>query len=228
MQPQHGEGEIAAHRSHYPAGAQHRGLSVVTEHGLDCFLPAGLAGAVDPQRVTGLIHPVGAPLTAIEDEVGAQLQQPTAHLLDRFGKGARRFSIHCIRQVRLGFGLVHGGVGAGIQNPVGTVAFHRRPAGRRLAQIQLIPAGGDQLKVRWTAADEGLPQLAGGTGEQHFHRNRAPLSRFCWRPGASASFSDRLTLTPSRRSSGQAMARFGSSQRIARSQSRFQKPRALY
>ena len=228
MQPQHGEGEIAAHRTHHPAGAQHRGLSVVTEHGFDRFLAAGLAGAVDPQRVTRLLHPVGAALAAVEHEVGAQLQQPPPLLPDRFGKGAGSPSIHGMRQVRLLLGPVHGGVSAGIQHPVGTMAFHRRHAGFRLAQIQLVPTGGDQLQVRWAAGAQGLPQLAGGSGEQHFHRNRAPFSRFCRRPAAPASFSDRLTLTPSRRSSGQAMARSGSSQRIARSQSRFQKPRALY
>jgi hypothetical protein len=77
------------------------------------------------------------------------------------------------------------------------VAEHCRPAGVGIGQIEgqqarggiTAAAGGNQLDARRHVLAQGLAELAGGAGEQHFHANTSPAARAWARLGAAASFS---------------------------------------
>jgi len=142
------------------------------------FLPTGpiLGAAVGAEGIAGLLRPVGAALLAVEHKVGAHLQQATAGVCQGLGKGPRRVAIHRLGQLRFAFGLVHGGVSAGVEHPVGPVLQHSRAAGSGIGQIQgqqasggiTAAAGGDQLHPHRQLLAQSVAELAGVTRE-HAH-----------------------------------------------------------
>jgi len=74
VQAQHGECKVPTHRAHHPAGAQDHAASTGREQLFNRLLPRGLAGALGPQRIAGLLGLVRAALPAVEHEIRAQLQ----------------------------------------------------------------------------------------------------------------------------------------------------------
>jgi hypothetical protein len=76
-----------------PAGAQNV---------LHRFLSRGLAGAVNPQWIARLLGAVGVALAAVEHEIGAHLQQPSARFHQGLGEGMRGTAIHCMGHSRAG------------------------------------------------------------------------------------------------------------------------------
>ena len=217
MQLQHREQEVPAHRAVHPAGAQDaeplrrqplgRGL-----------LTGGLGAAVHTEGITGLIGPVGGALGPVEDEIRAHLEQGATGLGQGSGEGPGGAGIHPLGQLRLRFSAVDRGVGPGADHPVGPVGMHGGLAGGRVGQIELLTSKGQQLHRRRTLALQLLTELTGSAGDQNTHG-------WSFRSGASASLAERrgdaAASAPSR--AGQAIARSGSSQRTACSQSRFQK-----
>ena len=237
MEPQHGEAEIGAHGAIDPAGAQDPGPTRAQgrQHGP---LARCLAGAIDPQGLGGLVGAIGAALLAVEDKIGAQLQQPATGVGQGLGKGLGGASVHGHRQVRVALGPIHGGIGTGIEQPIGLVLPHQVLASGGVGQIEVAAAQGHQLHPLGPGGDQGLAQLARGAGEQHLHGSKIFMGAApSWQPdrhgnssltasssqrGASPSFSETWGLVPPRAARGQAIASSGSSQRIARSHSLLQ------
>ena len=83
QQAQHREAEVAPHRAIDPAGAQGPCAAVAKSSGFTSRLGA----AVDPKGIGSLLKAIGGPLLAVEDKVGAQLQQPAAVIGLGFGQG---------------------------------------------------------------------------------------------------------------------------------------------
>ena len=126
VEPQHRAAEVFAHRAIHPTGAQQPRLWVL-QGGL---LTARLTGAIDPQGVAGLLGPIGMALGAVEHKVGADLQQAAAGLLQCSSESRWSLGIHRLSQRRLLFGLIHRGVGPGIEHPLRALLFHDAAAGR--------------------------------------------------------------------------------------------------
>ena len=166
VEPQHGAAKVLAHRAIHPAGAQHPGTGQLQRR----HLAGGLAGAIHPERIEGLVGPVGGTLGAVEDKIRAHLQQPAPRGRQRFSKGRRGAAIDGMGQLRLAFGPIHRRIGAGIEHPGRPVLKHRCGAGLRIGQVQLGPAAGNQPYPLGPGVDQGLAQLAGGAGEQYLHR----------------------------------------------------------
>ena len=160
-------------------------------------------------------------LLAVEDKVGAHLQQAATGCGEGLSKRLRGARIHGRCQLGLAFRLVHRRVGAGIQHPVRTVFADDRGAGLGIGEIQFGAAAGDQLYPRGAGGPQGLAQLAVLAGKQHLqrraHRNTSPDARASVRLGAAPSLPANCGSAPFSSSSGQAIATLGSSQRSERS-----------
>ena len=229
MQAQHGEAKVFAHGPIDPTGAQD--AAAVVGHGLAGPLFAqGLAAAVNPKRIHRLIGSVGRALTTVEDEVGAHLEQAAAGFGQGPGEGLRGPSVDRLGQLRFGFGLINGGVGAPIENPIGPQIQDGLTAGRGVGQVQLAAPHGDEFDVGWHALAQGLAQLTIGAGQQNpfgAHGKTSPRLANSARVGASASLAARQASWPPRRSRGHWRPRAGSFHSRERSQSLLQKWLAL-
>ena len=74
VEAEHGEGKVFAHGADHPAGAQDQAPSSCSKssgHGFSC----SFAGAVNTERVAGLLRLIGRALGSVEDEVGADLER---------------------------------------------------------------------------------------------------------------------------------------------------------
>ncbi len=120
-QPQHGLGEIAAAGPIDPARAQDE---VPCAARLDPLLAFELGAAIDRQRRRHVVFRPGAGATAVEHVVGAVVHQPCTQAGGLLGQHAWRGRVEGAGQVRLAFGLVHSGVGRGIDDDVGPQGAH--------------------------------------------------------------------------------------------------------
>ena len=99
VQPQHGEGEVASDGSDHPAGAQNDPIAIASQGCLHGFLAPGFAEAIDTQGIPLLIGPIRRSLLAVEDEIGAQLQQTTTGRTQGFSEGGRCCGIDGMGQI---------------------------------------------------------------------------------------------------------------------------------
>jgi hypothetical protein len=86
VQVQHRLAEVLANGPIQPPGAENRGAPGAEQVDHSRF-PGGLAPAIDPQGVGGLLWPVGVALGAVEDEVRADLEQAPSGRGKGLGKG---------------------------------------------------------------------------------------------------------------------------------------------
>jgi len=125
-----------------------------------------------------------------------------------FGQDPRAFCVDCEGQVRFAFGLVHCGVGGGVDDQLRGQAPQWFAQGLGPGHVQLVAAKQVHLSEPAQLRLQGLGDLAMVATDEHSHGNRSAS----FKNTAAWSLADRVgCCTP------QSMARSGSSQRIERS-----------
>ena len=117
---------------------------------------------------------------AIEHIVGRVMHQPSPHLRGGLGQRCRGQRIHRSGPFGLALGLVHRGVGGGIDDDIGPVAAHRLRQALGLAQVttklRAAPIQRQHRAQRGQAALQLPAHLSVLTEQENFH---AALYCFC-------------------------------------------------
>jgi hypothetical protein len=134
-QAQHRAREVAAARGVDPAGAQDQ---VAAAAGADQVLAFELGAAVDAQRPGRRVLVARRVAAAVEDVVGAVVQQPGARASAALRQHAGGGGVERARQVGLALGLVDGGVRGGVDDDLGRhlVDQRRKLSGREKSARQ--------------------------------------------------------------------------------------------
>jgi hypothetical protein len=85
------------------------------------------------------------------------------------GQNSRRGGIDGTGQIRLGFRLVHGGVGGGVDHDVGGKRAHGLAQRVGVRQVELASIQGMQLAQAGQRALQFAAELSGAAGEQDIH-----------------------------------------------------------
>ena len=120
-QTQHGAGKVAAACRIHPRGAKNQMLAVAVPNRL---LASELGGAVDRQRRRCVVLAPGLRATAIKNVVGGVMHQQRAQLMRLPGQHGNRVGIDGSGTLGFLFGLVHRGVGRGIDDDIGRETAH--------------------------------------------------------------------------------------------------------
>ena len=131
----HGAREVAAARGVDPAGAKDQVLAAA---GADVVLAVELGAAVNRQRAGRRVFAARAAAAAVEDIVGAVVDEPGAERLGLLGQHARRLGVQRGRELGLALGLVHRRVRGGIDDDVGPERAHGLGELRRLGEVGVI------------------------------------------------------------------------------------------
>ena len=101
------------------------------------------------------------------------MDQRHAQGLGFFGEDAGRYGIDRERGIRLAFGQVHGGVGGGVDDQVGSVSADLLADVLGVGQVQLVAAEHDELAQTLESLLQCLGDLAVLAGDQDLHGNRS-------------------------------------------------------
>ncbi len=130
--PQHGLDEVLAMRGKDPGRAQDHRLPARLGHPP---FAQKLRCAIGTQGCDRIILAPGPGARAVEDIVGGDMQERQPPRRRRTGHRAGRLAIHQIGRCPVGFGLIDGGVGGGVDNEVRIGRGHNGGAGGGVAQV---------------------------------------------------------------------------------------------
>ncbi len=142
-------------------------------------LAGELGGPVDPERPGRIVLPPRPARRAVEDVVGGDMQEGQAPERRRPGHRAGRRGIHRLRDLRLGFRLVHRGIGGRIDDGI-RIGPGDQPGAIVGREKIGVPAAerGHLHPVARRAPDELAPDLArGAEDEEPRHRLAGPGDR---------------------------------------------------
>ena len=191
-QPQHGAGKVAAARAMHPACAQDQ---VSAAAGADQRFTFQLGAAVDAERAGGRLFVSRLVAAAVENVVGAVVQQPAADRRHGAGQRTGGQGVDGARGVGIALGLVDGGVGAGIDHDVGPQRHDRCGQCVGLRQVTAgawaaVAAGqGDHIAERCQGSAQFPADLAVRPQEDDFHLSagrQAPWRQESARPDGQA------------------------------------------
>ena len=127
--------------------------------------------AVDALRVGGIVFRVGALLGAVEDVVGGVVDDEGAEPGSLLAKNARRNGVDRKGRLAVGFGLVDGGVGGGIDDDVGACITNQLADSFWARKVTFRQVNRNDFAERRQAALEFEADLAVLAGEEEFHLN---------------------------------------------------------
>ena len=130
-----------------------------------------LGAAVDAQRVGGIVLRVGALLGAVEDVVGGVVDEEGAEPRGLLAKNTRRNGVDRDGRLAVGFGLVDGGVGGGVDDDVGACITNQLADSFWARKVAFRQVDRNDFAERRQAALEFEADLAVLAGEEEFHLN---------------------------------------------------------
>lgn len=163
----HGFDEIVAVGGVDPGGADDEGF--FAKDPADGLFAGEFGCAVDVQGVGFIFGGVGAALLAVEDEIGREVDQAAGGFLGGDGEVFGAMGVDGHGDIRFGFGLVHGGVGGGVDDGVRSNfadGFEYRLA---VGDVELAAGQGDDFVHGGSQMLQGDAELAVGAGDEDFH-----------------------------------------------------------
>jgi hypothetical protein len=121
-----------------PRGPKHNGGGPALK---DLLLALVLRAAIRTQRVRYVILDIRRSLAPVKDVVGTDVDEGCAESSSRVRYVPRRFSVHCERQILIGFGRVNVVVGGGVNDPVRLDGFDLLIDGVSVSNVQLANIG---------------------------------------------------------------------------------------
>lgn len=174
QQALHGEQEVAPVQGIDPAGAQDQ---VCAAHRADRLFPGQLAAAVDSQRVGLVVLGVGRGLAAIKDVVGGVVDQRRAQGSGLFGQHAGGSGIEGEGGLGLALGLVHGGVGGGVDDQVRALGTDPLADGLAVGKVEAVAAQDQQFALAGEGQGQFTGDLAAVAGDEDLHGNTSASAR---------------------------------------------------
>jgi len=169
-QPKHRFDEIprltaAARETVQPAGSNQE---IPVEQRLDEIFPRELRGRVAAQRPGTIDLSVRARLPAVENIIGAKVNQNGPNLSGGNGKVPDRDGVHGECPLGLVLALIDPMIGGGIQNQAWSVLDESFPYLHRVCQLQISMRQGHQITIA-ERLPKLAPQLAVGADQERTH-----------------------------------------------------------
>ncbi len=89
----------------------------------------------------------------------------------RDGEVRHGFDVHGVGSLLLRLGAIHGGVGGAVDHCLGLPSLYRAGHGIGVGDVEIVAAEADGLEVIRAEIDEFRSSLAGGAGDEDFHRS---------------------------------------------------------
>ncbi|MNZ88863.1 hypothetical protein D3C78_1077650 [compost metagenome] len=173
---QHGLDEVVAVGAKHPTGAQDNVTAAIgSKHS---FAPQ-LAGAVYPSGSGRVGFPVRFAGIAGKHVVGGNVEYGSAQALGSQCQMGNAIAVHRPGPLRLALGLVHRGIGGGVDDQLRLEPLDQRSHLLPIGNIQLFRSKRDHIEAVWRQTQQFMPDLAAGTRNQHSHAQPSRLNN--WR-----------------------------------------------
>ena len=147
-------------------------MAAVGQHGM---LAGDLRHPVDVEGGRAILLDVGRALRAVEDVVGADVDEPRPELGTRAREVQRRDGVHGERHIGRRFALRHVVERRGVDHDVGPETFEGGADGVRVGDVEVVVAEADHV-VRREGLDTVASELAGCAKDDGADQKTPPIA----------------------------------------------------